>query len=256
MFIGDDYIPDEDCESEEEEEYYYYKDIIESEKNKDLDWLYEDDDPYAEEEWKAIPGYEGLYEVSNMGRVRRILKYPNKSTFGQSTNILKPRIMEHRGGYERVYLSKNNVVKPKSVHRLVAEVFIDNPENKPCVDHFDTNPRNNKVNNLVWSTIKENANNELSKLHNSQSKMGHPSYAKPHTDETKEKIRQSHLGMKMSEESKRKMSEARKGIGQTKESIEKMLLTSHLNGKIHLQEDENGNLIYKNGIIDPRKYQD
>lgn len=255
MFIGDDYIPDQDYENEEEEEYWYGMELIEERKNQDLSWLYDEEDEFANEEWKPVPGYEGLYEVSNMGRVRRILKYPNKSTFGQTTNILKPRIMKKRGGYEVVRLSKNNIVTPKSVHRLVAEAFIDNPENKTYVDHFDTNPRNNMVSNLVWSTPKENSNNELSKLHNSQSKIGHPSYAKPHTDETKEKIRQSRLGMKMSEESKRKMSEVRKGKPLPKEVKEKELLVKHQKGQIHLQEDENGNLIYKNGLIDPSKYE-
>lgn len=112
MFIGDDYIPDQDYESEEEEEYYYYQDIIEAEKNRDLSWLYEDDDPYANEEWRPILGYEGLYEVSNMGRVKSLEREVNNNG---GKRIIKEKILTQyvnkRFNYATVTLTKDHEKK-------------------------------------------------------------------------------------------------------------------------------------------------
>lgn len=99
--------------------------------------------------WKDIKGYEGLYQVSNFGRVKS-LKY---STEGK---ILKGR---HTGkGYLSVALFRNSVRKSTCIHRLVAQAFIPNPENKPEVNHIDENKLNNNVSNLEWVTPKENSN--------------------------------------------------------------------------------------------------
>lgn len=95
--------------------------------------------------WKSIPDYEGLYEVSNYGRVRSVYRYKR---------ILKPMISN--SGYERVDLFKNKNRKQFSVHRLVALTFIDNPEGKKIVNHKDENKLNNHINNLEWVTNKEN----------------------------------------------------------------------------------------------------
>lgn len=98
--------------------------------------------------WKDILGYEGLYQVSNFGRVKSL-------KFGKE-RILKPGINKY--GYLHVVLSKNNKQKNFYVHRLVAEAFISNPHNYPCVNHKDENPLNNNVENLEWCTASYNSN--------------------------------------------------------------------------------------------------
>ena len=122
-----------------------------------------------EEIWKPVVGYEGLYEVSNQGRVRSLDRsvhnsgiYSEKKEFIKKGRILKLRTSKSKGlktGYFRVCLTKNNEYKNLCVHKLVAKAFISNPENKPCVDHIDTNIENNNVDNLRWVTHKENNNN-------------------------------------------------------------------------------------------------
>lgn len=100
-----------------------------------------------EEEWRAVVGYEGLYEVSNLGRVRSLFRYKK---------ILKP-IMTNKG-YYRVVLSVCDVRKQYNIHRLVAMAFVPNPNNYPCVNHKDETRTNNNANNLEWCTYKYNTN--------------------------------------------------------------------------------------------------
>lgn len=97
-----------------------------------------------QEIWKDIPNYEGLYQVSNLGRVKSLFKYKK---------ILKPR---QRNGYLRVSLTKNNKSTNYAVHRLVAQAFISNPNNLPEVNHKDENKQNNCVDNLEFCTRKYN----------------------------------------------------------------------------------------------------
>ena len=118
----------------------------------------------TKEIWKTIPGFEGLYEVSTQGRVRSLDKYVN-SRWGCKRlikgQIIKP--IEHYNGYLFVslYYQRKQIIK--SVHRIVAETFISNPDNKPCIDHINTNRQDNRIVNLRWCTPKENEANELTK---------------------------------------------------------------------------------------------
>ena len=98
-----------------------------------------------EEVWKSVVGYEGYYEVSNLGRVRRVT---NKN------NLLVPNTLPY--GYLQVCLSVNAVRKQHRIHRLVAEAFLPNPNNLPIVNHKDWNPSNNRVDNLEWCDVKYN----------------------------------------------------------------------------------------------------
>lgn len=90
-----------------------------------------------EEIWKDIEGYEGKYQVSNLGRVRRIEILPAHT---------------HYRGYKYVNLNQQH----KYIHRLVASAFIENPDNLPTVNHIDENKENNTVSNLEWASYYEN----------------------------------------------------------------------------------------------------
>lgn len=122
-----------------------------------------------EEIWKDVVGYEGLYKVSNLGRVKSLSRLIIISNYHKQSDdiILKQKI--NVTGYNVVNLSKNGCYKTKFVHRLVAEAFIPNPNTLPQINHKDENKLNNCVNNLEWCTGKYNANygtrNERSSKH-------------------------------------------------------------------------------------------
>ena len=111
-----------------------------------------------DEVWKDVEGYEGLYQISNFGNVKslaRIVHSEKRSDYKIKEKILKQS--DTTTGYKKVELHKGNE-KRKSfkVHRLVAQAFIPNPENKLEVNHIDGNKHNNNVNNLEWVTSSEN----------------------------------------------------------------------------------------------------
>ena len=108
--------------------------------------------------WKDIPKYEGLYQVSNLGRVKSI-PHIIKANKDGGTRITEERIKSTNvgwHGYVWVSLSKKGKCKTYSVHRIVARVFIKNPSGLKYVNHKDGNKKNNHVNNLEWCTAHEN----------------------------------------------------------------------------------------------------
>lgn len=108
--------------------------------------------------WKDIPEYEGLYQISNLGRVkslkRKIIRQHNR-VLPLKEKILKEQNMK---GYKFIRLSKNNITKQYFIHRLVAINFIKNPFNYNEINHKDENKSNNKFNNLEWCSHKYNIN--------------------------------------------------------------------------------------------------
>ena len=123
--------------------------------------------------WKDVKNYEGLYQVSNYGRVKRLegLIYATGKhtyTYIKKERILKPILC---CGYLYVSLSKHNKRKNVRIHKLVAEAFIPNPNNYNNIDHKDTNKQNNRADNLIWCTNVQNMNNPLT-----LEKMGKPVY--------------------------------------------------------------------------------
>lgn len=107
------------------------------------------------EEWRDVLGYEGIYQVSNLGNVISKTRISEQNRLLQPIKLKKEKV--HKG-YLRVQLHKGKEYKHKPIHRLVAQSFIDNPENKPQVNHIDEDKTNNRVDNLEWVTAKENMN--------------------------------------------------------------------------------------------------
>ena len=113
----------------------------------------------TEEIWKPVVGYEGLYEVSNLGNVKAVEKIVGHPT-GQCRRPEKiVKLQNGSSGYAVVNLCKNGKPRTTRVHILVAEAFLEKPEGKYEVDHINRNRKDNRVENLKWCTHKENMNN-------------------------------------------------------------------------------------------------
>ena len=141
--------------------------------------------------WKDIPGYEGRYQASNLGRIKSILR--------GETRIKKPYLDKY--GYLQVCININGTQCNKRVHRLIAKTFIENLDNKPHIDHINTIKTDNRVSNLRWVTHKENMNNPITlgkrigvKRDVDMKGEKNPFYGKTHSEESKKKMSESKRG--------------------------------------------------------------
>lgn len=178
-----------------------------------------------QEIWRDIKDFEGLYKVSNLGNVKALERYVlnNGGLQHRCERILKPQASK---GYYNIVLCKNGKTYSKAIHRLVAEAFIPNIDNKLYVDHIDTNPSNNVVTNLRWVTQQENARNPLTRKHISESKVGHSYWGRKLTAEECKKISNALKGRKLSTSHKKKLSDAHTGSVRSEETKKKIAQTN------------------------------
>lgn len=145
----------------------------------------------AAEEWRPVVGYEGKYEVSSLGRIKITRK--NK--------LMKP--WKNNKGYYMISLSKAGVKEKFLVSRLVAIAFIPNPEHKPYVDHINTIPTDNRVENLHWVTQSENLANPISRA-----RLNEALHLAKSTPEGRERNRQAQIKCKGTPEARKQNEEA------------------------------------------------
>lgn len=126
--------------------------------------------------WKGVPNYEGMYQVSNSGRVRSLDRYVDTGIINSTKRFIKGidlKFKSDKDGYHFIGLKKNQKAKYLRVHRLVALVFIDNPYNKPQVNHINGIKNDNRVENLEWCTLSENRQHAYDTgLQNGKSRQG------------------------------------------------------------------------------------
>ena len=196
------------------------------------------------EEWRDVKGYEGLYQVSNEGRVKSLKRY-RKNKAGCVAKIQEKLIKPHLNhrGYCQAPLCKDSVVRMFAVHRLVAKAFLPNPDNLPQVNHKDEDKENNFVfinedgsvnlekSNLEWCTNEYNSRYGTrgqrigDKLRGVQfsDERKEKMKGRVFSQETRQKISEASKGRKHTEETKRKLSEVHKGKKLSPEAIDKMV---------------------------------
>lgn len=109
--------------------------------------------------WKDVIGYESLYQVSNLGNVKRIGSFRGVNKKYLNNYNLTP--MDNGKGYLRIKLTKNNKSKRIMLHRIIAEAFIQNLNNKPFINHINSNKKDNRIENLEWCTQSENVKHSV-----------------------------------------------------------------------------------------------
>ncbi|KAA6303151.1 MAG: hypothetical protein EZS26_000754 [Candidatus Ordinivivax streblomastigis] len=112
--------------------------------------------------WKDIPEYEGFYQASNLGKIKSCKRYVLHPQYGKqliNEKVLKQNLSTT--GYYQLLLCKNGKPKRYKTHRVIAQTFIPNPENKPMIDHINGIPTDNRVENLRWVNQTENMNNPI-----------------------------------------------------------------------------------------------
>lgn len=103
------------------------------------------------EVWKDIKGYEGMYQISNCGRIKSLERIIQRRTNAITVHEKFLQLGDNKG-YKTVALANHGKIRYYQVHRLVAQAFIPNPDNLPCVNHKNEIPSDNRVNNLEWCT--------------------------------------------------------------------------------------------------------
>ena len=132
------------------------------------------------ETWRDIEGYEGLYQISNKGRVKSTerIKWSGNVYYKAPERILKA-CKRVSNGYLFVNLYKDGKRKPCTIHRLVAEAFLPNPDNLPQVNHKDENKENNCISNLEWCSPKYNCNYGTKNQRSAEKRRNDPSMSRP-----------------------------------------------------------------------------
>lgn len=110
----------------------------------------------SNEIWKKVIGYEGIYEISSLGRVKSLERFVDVKNGKRKVHPRFLTSLINNRGYLQVKLSKNNVLKTKQPHVLIAEAFIPNPDNKKEVNHINGIKTDNRLENLEWNTHSEN----------------------------------------------------------------------------------------------------
>ena len=161
--------------------------------------------------WKDAVGYEGLYEVSNLGRIKSLIDNHGNSR----EKIIKP--IKNTNGYFIVNLSKDKKKHQIKLHRIIALTFIENPNDFPYINHKDENKTNNRVENLEWCTPKYNVNygtcrEKISNSHKGKKPNLSEEERKRRSDMCKSRVGEKNpmFGKKLTLEHRLKISESRK----------------------------------------------